>query len=144
MLQTSSVLNIIQVSPSLCLYRFLKITVSFTFTFLIFHQVYQMLLMPQSFNRYPSLLIYLKTLQYYILYFKGQLCSKTAKSYWVQDLLSELYLILTVRVRSTAMKKLINKDSKGPDIGFRTINILNKSLRSHIDRRADINIPEIN
>lgn len=41
------------------------------------------------------------------------------------------------------MKKFVNKHSKGPNIGFRPIDILNEPLRWHVDRRANIDIFEL-
>lgn len=40
------------------------------------------------------------------------------------------------------MKKLVNKHSKCPNVGFRAINILNKPLWRHIDRRSNIDVFE--
>lgn len=38
------------------------------------------------------------------------------------------------------MKKLVDKNSKGPDISLGTIYIVNKSLGRHVDRRTYVDI----
>ena len=41
------------------------------------------------------------------------------------------------------MKKLVNENPKGPDVGFGTVNVVNESLRAHVEGTADGNIPEL-
>ena len=41
------------------------------------------------------------------------------------------------------MKKLINKYSIGPDIGFRSIDVMDEALGGHIDRTSYGDIPKI-
>lgn len=44
---------------------------------------------------------------------------------------------------SLAMKKLKDKDSKCPNISFRSVNIMNEPFRSHIDWGANVDILEV-
>lgn len=41
------------------------------------------------------------------------------------------------------MEKFVNENSKGPDIGFGAINVVNKSLGAHVEGAADGDIPEL-
>ena len=48
-----------------------------------------------------------------------------------------------MRKRCLSMQKLVYQHPKCPNIGLRSINIIDQSLRRHIDRRAYINILEL-
>lgn len=54
----------------------------------------------------------------------------------------QLILGLAVREGCFAMKQFIDEHPKGPDISFGTIDVLNQSLRGHVDGRAYIDILE--
>jgi len=41
------------------------------------------------------------------------------------------------------MEKLIDEYAKSPDISFRPINIMNKPLRTHIERTTNSDIPKL-
>lgn len=42
-----------------------------------------------------------------------------------------------------SMQQFKDENSECPNIGFRTINVMNKSLRSHINGRSNIDVFEI-
>jgi hypothetical protein len=55
---------------------------------------------------------------------------------WLKYLSSQLFLRFAVLQRSSAVEKLIDKNSKSPDVCFWAISIINEALRTHVDRAS--------
>ena len=41
-----------------------------------------------------------------------------------------------------AVQKFVDEDAKSPDVGFRSVDVVDEPLGRHVDRRADVNILE--
>ena len=52
----------------------------------------------------------------------------------------ELILGFTLVKRGLAMQKFINHDSKGPDVGFGSVVVVNEAFWAHVDGAADGNV----
>jgi hypothetical protein len=59
-----------------------------------------------------------------------------------EDIHFELIFGFTLVKRGLTMQKLINHDTEGPNISFRTVDVFDKSLWRHVNGRADVDIFE--
>lgn len=54
----------------------------------------------------------------------------------------QIRLAIAMAKRSLAMQKLVDNDSKSPNISLLPVNIMNQTLRRHIEWRSNIQIFE--
>lgn len=89
------------------------------------------------------MLIRLHTHCYYLFYFVGELLSHFFGIYWNSNMIFQFGLGTTMCIWSLPMQKLIYENTKCPNIGFRSINIMNETFRRHINGRSNVDIFKI-